>query len=395
MLMCRWARWAGRAVNHRSGSQPASHANQIRARLLPRSFALAAVAVAAVTAAAPAAATGRPVNMMGIDGKFGLVPAPSGHGRPSLYFQLTAPAGGSAGAAIIVANLGKTTETLKLGRALGITATNGGSTYRPLLGSCAGPGCWVMGLPRVVTLPAGAEERLKFTVRVPSLTSPGQYLGGISAGPDTAPQPVTLSSGKKASTKATIVQNVTIGVAVTVGRLSSLTTRFRIAGVLGSLEGSMDRLSIRLDNTGQTFAQATGTASCSAGGSQHSYAVHAATILPGEHAEIAVNAPGLPEGATLPCTVSLNYGNHQTVTWTGQVTMPGASNTHVIHTANGAYAVIPNGGVPPWAIALIGIGVLILAGIGGVLIRPVLARRPGRGTRAAAAGRNAGTGSVA
>lgn len=392
--MCRWRRWVGRVVNYRPGGPAARHASQVQARLLPRSFALAAVAVAALTAAAPAASPG-PANMMGIKGKFGLVPAPSGHGRPSLYFQLTAPAGGSARAAIIVANLGHETETLKIGRALGITATNGGSTYRPLLGGCGGPGCWVMGLPRVVTLAAGAEERLSFIVRVPALTSPGQYLGGISAGPDTTPPPVTLGSSKKASTKATIVQNVTIGVAVTVGRLSSLTTGFRIPGVLGTLEGSTPRLNIRLDNTGQTFAQATGTASCTAGGSQHSYAVHAATILPGDHALVAVNAPGLPEGATLPCKVSLSYGNHQTLSWTGQVTIPGAPATHVIHTANGAYAVIPNGGVPPWAIALIGIGVLILAGIGGVLVRPMLARRPGRRARARTAGRDAGTGSVA
>jgi hypothetical protein len=251
-----------------------------------------------------------------------------------------------------------------------------------------------MGLPRVVTLPAGTQERLSFIVRVPSLTSNGQYLGGISAGPYTRPRPVLLGKSKKSSTKAAIVEDVTIGVAVTVGRLSSLTTRFRIPGVLGSIEGSTPRLSIRLYNTGQTFAQATGTASCAAGGTQHSYAVHAGTILPRDHAQIAVNAPGLPEGATLPCKVLLHYGNHQTVSWTGRVTIPGAPDTHVIHTANGAYAVVPNGGVPPWAIALIAIGVLILAGIGGVLVRPVLARRSSRRTSPAAAGRSAGTGSV-
>jgi hypothetical protein len=393
--MCRWMRWTGRAVNYRPEGPAGRPASQVPARLLPRSFALAAVAVVAMTAAAPAGATG-PTNMMGISGKFGLAPAPTGHGRPSLYFQITVPVGGEdTAAAIIVANLGNKTETLKMGRSIGVTAANGGLTYRPALGECEGPGCWVTGLPRVITLPAGTQERLKFTVRVPALTSPGQYLGGIAAGPYIPPPPVQLSSNKKSSTKAVIFQDVTIGVAVTVGSLSSLTTRFRIAGVLGSLEGSMDRLSIRLDNTGQTFADATGQVSCTAGGSQHSYAVHAGTILPGDHAEIPVNAPGLPEGATLPCEVSLNYGNHQTLSWTGQVTIPGAPATHLIHTANGAYAVIPNGGVPPWAIALIGIGVLILAGIGGVLVRPVLARRPGRGTRARPAGRGAGTGSVA
>ncbi len=392
--MCRWVRWVGRAVYYRPGGPPASRVSQVQARLLPRSFALAAVAVVALTAAAPAASTG-PANMMGIGGKFGLAPVSTGHGRPSLYFQLTVTAGRSARSAIIIANLGNKTQKLKIGRALGITATNGGSAYRPLLGGCAGSGCWVTGLPRVVTLPAGTEERLNFTVRVPAFTAPGQYLGGISAGPYTPPPPVVLGSNKKSSTRAVIVQDVTIGVAVTVGQLSSLTTQFRIPGVLGSIEGSTARLSIRLDNAGQTFAHATGTASCAAGGSQHSYAVHVATILPGDHAQVAVNAPGLPEGATLPCKVSLYYGNHQTVSWAGMVRIPGAPATRVIHTANGAYTVIPKGGVPPWAMALIGIGVLILAGLGGLLVRPVLARRPPRRTSAAAAGRDAGTGSVA
>lgn len=371
--MCRWVRWAGRAVNYRPEGPAASHASHVRARLLPRSFALAAVAIVALTAAPPAASPG-PANMMGINGRFGLAPAPNSQGQSSLYFHLAVAAGHSARSAIMVVNLGKVTQKLKIGRAIGVTATNGGSAYRPLAQGCAGAGCWVTGLPRQVTLPAHTEERLDFTVRVPFGTSPGQYLGGISAGPNTRPRPVTLGRSKKASSRAVIVEDVTIGVAVTVGQLSRLTTRFRIPGVQGTIEGSVPRLSIRVDNAGQTFAHATGTASCAAGGSQHSYAVHVGTILPRDQARIAVNAPGLPEGATLPCKVSLYYGNHQTVSWTGRVEIPGAPATRIIHTANGAYTVIPDGGVPPWAMALIGIGVLILAGIGAVLIRPMLAR---------------------
>ena len=378
-------------MNYRPGRPAASH---VRAGLLPRSFALAVVAAVAVTAAAPAAATGPP-NMMGMNGKFGLAPVPNRQGRPSLYFQLTVAAGHSARSAIMVVNLGTATQTLKIGRAIGITATNGGSAYRPILQGCAGAGCWVQGLPRLVTLPAHAEERLDFTVRVPAYTSPGQYLGGISAGPNARPRPVLLGRSRKASSRAVIVQDVTIGVAVTVGQLSRLTTQFRIPGVQGMISGPMARLNIRLYNAGQTFAHATGTASCAAGGSQHSYAVHAGTILPRDQARIVVNAPGLPEGATLPCKISLHYGNHQTVSWTGRVRIPGAPATRVIHTANGAYTVIPDGGVPPWGMALIGIGGLILAGIGGLLVRPLLARRPRRRVGASAAGRDAGTGSMA
>ena len=392
--MCRWVRWAGRAVNYRPEGPAASHASNVRARLLPRSFALAAVAIVALTAAAPAASPG-PANMMGINGRFGLAPAPNSQGQSSLYFHLAVAAGHSARSAIMVVNLGKVTQKLKIGRAIGVTATNGGSAYRPLAQGCAGAGCWVTGLPRQVTLPAHTEERLDFTVGVPSGTSPGQYLGGISAGPNTRPRPVILGRSKKASSRAVIVQDVTIGVAVTVGQLSRLTTQFRIPGVQGMISGPMARLNIRLYNAGQTFAHATGTASCAAGGSQHSYAVHAGTILPHDQARIIVNAPGLPEGATLPCKISLHYGNHQTVSWTGRVRIPGAPATRVIHTANGAYTVIPDGGVPPWGMALIGIGGLILAGIGGLLVRPLLARRPRRRVGASAAGRDAGTGSMA
>jgi hypothetical protein len=364
-----WAHWRGGILNRRPGGLPAS---EVPRRLWPRSFALAAVALLALTAAAPAASPG-PGGNLGIGGQFGLVPSPGINSRGG-YFQLTVAPGESATATVIITNLEAKAQELKIGRSVGVTAANGGSTYSALSQGCAGASCWVSGLPSVVTLPAHTQERLDFTVRVPDGTAPGQYLGGVSAGPYVTPPSVVIGSSKQQSTRAVVLEEVTVGVAVTVGQLSSLTTRFGIDGVQGAIEGPMARLYIQLDNTGQTFAQGTGTASCTAGGSQHSYPVNANTILPGDHAQIAVNAPGLPEGATLPCTISVDYGSHQTVSWTGTVRIPGASDTRIIHTANGAYTVIPNGGIPPWALTLIGIGVLMLAGMAAVLLRPLLTR---------------------
>ena len=199
--------------------------------------------------------------------------------------------------------------------------------------------------------------------------SRGQYLGGISAGLAARPRSVKVGSNGKASARAVIVEQVTVGVAVTVGQLSTLTSRFRIPAVEGAIEGPMARLNVALDNTGQTFAHGRGQASCTAAGRRRSYDAFADTVLPGGHALIAVNAPGLPEGATLPCQVWLRYGRHQTVRWAGLVSVPAPTGSRIAHTGHGAYSVIPKGGIPVWAVALIVIGVLVLAGLGVLLYR--------------------------
>jgi len=210
---------------------------------------------------------------------------------------------------------------------------------------------------------------LTFKVSVPARTARGQYLGGIAAESAAKPGSRIVGSNGKAKARAIIVEQVTVGVAVTVGQLSKLTTRLRIPGVLGAIEGPVVRLNIQLENTGQTFAKGTGKASCTAAHKQHTYTVLADTVLPHDHALIAVNAPGLPEGETLPCKIRINYGRNQTVRWAGLVTVPAPPSSHIAHTGHGAYSVVPNGGIPTWAIVLISIGVLILGGIGVLLFR--------------------------
>ena len=246
-------------------------------------------------------------------GKFGLSPAPDSQGRVAPYFNLTISAGRSAVATVVVSYLGARTEKLEIGRAAGVTATNGGSAYRQAPRGCSGPGCWVTGLPQFVTLPPHTREQLNFRVSVPAGLAPGQYLGGISAGLPARPRSLRVGSSGTASVRALLLDRVTVGVAVTVGRLPRLTTRLRIPAVQGAIEGPMARLNIGLDSTGRTFARGQGRAWCTAAGTRHSYAAFADTVLPGGHALVPVNAPGLPEGAALPCQVWLRYGHHQTV----------------------------------------------------------------------------------
>jgi hypothetical protein len=268
--------------------------------------------------------------------------------------------GQSATGYVIVSDLAKTTDTLKFSPAAGVTAANGGAAYASPSSRCSGTGCWVTGLPGVVTLSAGAYERIGFTMRVPHGTPNGQYLAGITAQPATRPRSVRVGSNGKATARAVIIPQVTVGVVVTVGALSRLRTRFLIPGVTGEIIGPNVRLNIHLDNTGQTFARAAGGASCTAAGTRHSFAVAAGTILPHQGAEIAVNTPGLTAGTTVPCTVRLHYGKGQTVSWAGLVMLPAASSARIVHTGPGAYSAVPEPGIPLWAKVL---GALLIAAI--------------------------------
>jgi hypothetical protein len=338
----------------------------------PRRAALSAVAagiavllagLALPAVAAPGSASGSPPpGVLGIAGKFGLNPAPGLQGQAGSYFQLSVAPGRAVTASIVVTNLGNKPETLALSRVLGQTAQNGGTAFGPTVTGCSGPSCWVTGLPSRVTLPTGDRESLAFTVAVPPETPPGQYLSGIAAEYVTPPSPVKVGSNGRSSAQATIVDSVTIGVAVTVGSLSALPSRLSIHSVQGIDEGSVARLNISLYNTGRTFAHGTGQASCRAAGRARSYRVYADTVLPGDHDVVAVNAPGLPEGATVPCTIQLRYGTNEVLRWVGSVAIPSAAPPQrVIHTGPGAYALVPvSSGIPVWAILLFVLGGLIL-----------------------------------
>ncbi len=335
------------------------------ARALRRRTLQGLLVVAALLATLAAA----PPGGLGIGGTFGISPAPDSQGRASSYFQLTIAPGQSARATAVVSNLADKPETLVISHAAGVTASNSGSAYEPVSQGCVGPSCWVTGLPQRVTLPARSSYELDFTVTVPAGTALGQYLSGISAKPAAKPRAVKVGSNAKAGAQAVIVEEVTVGVAVTVGELSAMTTHFNIPGVLGTLEFQTPRLNIELDNTGQTFAKGTGTVSCTQSGKRHTYGVSADTVLPGGQALIAVNAAGLPTGATVPCTIQLRYGKNQTVRWAGTVAIPGLPSARIVHTGIGTYSQVPQGGIPGWAIALIIIGALLLVGVGALLYR--------------------------
>jgi hypothetical protein len=300
---------------------------------------------------------------------FGLNPASSSDGHSLSYFNLTAGTGQQATATVVLSNLGHKSERLRLNRSLGVTAANGGIAYTAVSGPCSGPACWLAGVARTVTLAPGVRDRIQFTVRVPAGAARRQYLAGITAELAARPKATKIGRHGKATAKAVIVEQVTVGVAVTVGNLSQMRNRLEIAGVSGQAIGTLPRLNVTLRDTGQTFSGGTGRASCTSAGKTHSYRVVTNTILPGDQAQIAVNAQSVQEGTTVPCVVRIHYGHGQTVSWSGMVTVPKTNIARIVHTGPGTYSVIPTSGIPGWAIALIVVGGVAIAAVAVLLIR--------------------------
>lgn len=339
-------------------------------RFLAAAAVLAALAV--VTSALPAAAL-----RAGGNGTFGLTPAPNRNGYVAPYFMLTIPAGGSATRSAIISNPGSTLEQLKISRSTGITATNGGSAFSRAFHPCAGPGCWVTITPTLVTLRPNMGEALRVTVHVPPGTKPGQYLAGVTAESAAKPHSVAVGSRGAARAKAIITEQISLGVAVTVGSLSQLRSRLHIAGVTGSAIGPTARLNLLVKNTGQRFTHATGQATCTAAGRRRHYPVITDTILPHDSATIPVNAKGIPEGATVPCQVVLHYTGGM-AHWTGTITVPAPPHVRVVHTGPGAYSVLPTStNYMPWMMALLAAAVLILAMVLVLLMRRRRQHLPG------------------
>ena len=129
-------------------------------------------------------------------------------------------------------------------------------------------------LPKtIVTLAAGTARSLPFTVTVPNHVPAKQYLAGITVEPNTTPAPVVVGSNGQASAQAVVIDQVSVGVAVTVGALAQLKTSLQIPAVTGGADGPIPRIYVQVHNVGQTFTKAHGTARCVVKGATVSMAV--------------------------------------------------------------------------------------------------------------------------
>ncbi|MHB1974015.1 MAG: hypothetical protein ACYCR4_06950 [Acidimicrobiales bacterium] len=101
-------------------------------------------------------------------------------GIPGTYFSPHLRPGSAVALALRVTGTVANAERLDVSPALGSTDTNTGDGYawsRP----CAGPACWISGLPSSIDIGPGESVLLHARVEVPAATAAGQYLLGVGA----------------------------------------------------------------------------------------------------------------------------------------------------------------------------------------------------------------------
>jgi hypothetical protein len=327
-------------------------------------------AAAAVVAAAVIATAGPAVAAIATGpgpAEFSLAPAAAADGQQRGYFTMTVAPDASATDVVMFINNSAATERLRVGVTEGVTALNSGSAYTALGGACTGAACWVTGLPATVTLLPRTQESVRFGVRVPAHTKPAQYLAGITASPVTAQSAAPKSNGRT-RTRVIVVERVIIGVAVTVGKLSALPVRTKIAGVTASWIDGLVRLNAEVANTGKRFTSGSGTLACSLDGATRSYRLSMDTVLPGQDALLAVNGTGMHSG-TWNCTVTILATDSTKATWTGNVTVPAEVAAATKRIGNDDYVAPSEPGIPGWAIVLMVLGGFILFSIWALILR--------------------------
>ena len=166
---------------------------------------------------------------------------------------------------MIVSNTGNRAGTVKLYSADGTTGQTTGTVYltdsKPVHA-----GAWVKLAQPSVQLAPGEIKHVPFTVRVPTGSKPGQWVGGIVA--ETATSAKTKRSTRKAGVQIRI-RNQTI-IAVQVNVPGPLSAAFTIGGVKTGGQRGFQQVLVHFANDGNVLLKPTGSVTILQGGKRSS-----------------------------------------------------------------------------------------------------------------------------
>lgn len=237
------------------------------------------------------------------------------------------PGAGEAGF-VRLENPSDTPVTIELAAADATTAQTGGSAYAPPGVTPVGVGAWLELARSQVTLEPGTSRRIRFRVRVPDETPPGQYLAGITAYVPTPPSSATPEVDRGES-QATVTLNVqtryVLGVQINVP--GSWTPRLAIETVRLSEQDSGSSLGLHLRNTGTTMLRPAGSVivADATGARVLHHEITMGTFVTGTEVVYPVAWPSTLPSGSYRVHVELDYSDGLTATYDGQVEAAGST----------------------------------------------------------------------
>lgn len=245
------------------------------------------------------------------------------------YFIYKVESSKSVTGTILLKNPGTKAVTILLAGVDALTSQTGGSAFETADTAPSGVATWLKFDEPSVTLPAGMQKPVDFTVSVPQSVQPGQYLAGISAYiPNAPPTAGTGTTKTHVGVSLTMQTRYVIGVQVDVA--GKWTPSFKVDSVALVRNPSGPFIGVHMKNDGDVFLKPSGTIvmSDASGKRVIDQKISMGTFVPGTDVTYPVKWSGELKPGDYKVTLEMRYGANasqsQTARYDGTVKVENA-----------------------------------------------------------------------
>ncbi len=236
------------------------------------------------------------------------------------YFIYKVQSSASVTGSVLLKNPGTEDITVELAAVDAITAQTGGSAFETAGVKTKATGAWLKFAASSVTLAAGTQQVVDFSVDVPASAKPGQYLAGISAyAPSVPATAVVNQGGSKMDANVTVQTRYVIAVQVDVE--GAWTPSMKIDSVALVQQPSGPFIGVRMKNDGDTLFKSSGTFVLSDAGGKRilEQLIHLGTFVPGTEILYPVKWSGELAPGTYKVEVAVDYGENKQATYRSEL----------------------------------------------------------------------------
>jgi hypothetical protein len=253
---------------------------------------------------------------------FGIAPVPVAD--PSVtangYFIYKMESSASVTGSVMLKNPGSRPLTIQIAAVDAMTAQAGGSAFAASDATPEGVATWVKFAESSVTLPAGMQKPVGFTVSVPKSAKPGQYLTGISAYLVNVPPTAGADQGgNHLGASVTMQTRYVIGVQVDIEGAWRPSLEVDSAALVRQPSGPF--IGVHMKNDGNIFLKPSGmiVMTDTAGMRVLDQPIKMGTFIPDTEVVYPVRWSGELASGTYQVQVSLDYDKDRKEIYEGQL----------------------------------------------------------------------------